>query len=173
MGVGRRVSEASKAAMWWLGDWLAYGVSTYGKTHWGDRTPRELYERISEETGYAVDTLDKARRVCERIPRSQRRDNVSFSHAIEIVGRVDDPDDIEGWVDFVSSASISAKDLRRKLRGAGAEAHPETGDTGVTTILEAARQFSRDYLAAQERITPVMRNELRKILAPTLRDLAP
>jgi hypothetical protein len=172
VGVGRRVVELSKAATWLLGDWLVYGAQTYGASHWGGRVPHELYERLAQETGYAEQTLQNARCVCQKIPRSRRRDNVSFSHAVEIAGRVEDPEDIEGWLDFVSAGGVTVKALREKLRAASAEAHPESGDVGVTTILETARQFSRDYLAAQPRITPVMRNELRKILSTTLRDLA-
>jgi hypothetical protein len=170
--VGRRVSELSKAATWLLGDWLAYGVHTYGTSHWNGRVPHELYERLSLETGYAEQTLQNARCVCQKIPRSRRREHVSFSHAVEIAGRVQDPDDIEGWLDFVAGGGVTVKALRERLREANREALPEHGDTGVTSFLETARQFSRDYSAAQPRMTPTLRAELRKVLGPVLRDLA-
>jgi hypothetical protein len=170
--IGRRVNDVVKSAMWCLGDFLAYGVATYGDTLWGGRVPTELYERLAEETGYSVGTLQNARSVCARIPRSRRRENVTYAHAQEIVGRCKTEQDIEGWLDYVSVERPTTKALRERLRTESASSHPEPADIGVTSFLETARQFSRDYASSQEAVTPVLRNELRKILAPVLRDLS-
>lgn len=157
--------------MWVLGDYLAFGVATYGDTLWHGRVPTELYERLAEETGYSTGTLQNARSICARIPRSRRRENVTYAHAQEIVGRCKSEEDIEGWLDYVSVERPTTKALRERLRTENAITHAEPSDAGVTSFLETARQFSRDYSSAREGVTPVLRNELRKILAPVLIDL--
>jgi hypothetical protein len=171
MRVGRAVVDVNRMATWAIGDWLVYGNDRFRKSHWGDREPSELYADISEKTGLAEQTLRNAATVCRRLPISRRRDHVTFSHAVEIVGRAD-PDEHEAWVDYVSQGGVSVRQLRDRLRRDHAEHAPERADAGTTSIFETTRQFARDYNAARSGMTPVMRVELRKILAPIFRDLA-
>lgn len=171
MSVSSRVVEVTGAALWMLGDLLAYGHANFQDTHWGKRTPSELYERLARETGYAEGTLANARVVCSRFPLSRRRDNVSFGHAVEIVGRVKDPEQYEDWVDWVSESGASVRQLRERLRTNGAAVRREVGDTGVVSFLEIARQFARDYASAKDGFSAPMRIEVAKILGPVVRDL--
>ena len=169
--VGRKLADTSRSVVWFLGDWLAHGHQHFSESHWGGRPPAELYARIAQETGYAEQTLQNARAVCKKLPVSRRRDNLTFSHAAEIVGRCEDPADYEGWIDYVAQGGVSVKALRTRLRQDGATVKAEANDVGVTTVLEITRQFVRDYQAEGD-LTPGMRVELRKILAPVLRDLS-
>ena len=170
--VGRRIADTTRSVVWCLGDWLVFGQNKYRDSHWGGRVPSELYARLERETGYAEQTLKNAVTVCRSLPLSRRRDNVTFSHATEIVGRVKDPEDYEGWIDFVSQGGVSVKSLRERLRKEGAANDPEANDTATVSFLEIARQFARDYNAGIEEFTPSHRQELRKILSSVVRDLA-
>jgi len=169
--IGGKVTETVASAMWIMGDWLVFGHKHYGDSLWHGRTPIELYDRLADETGYASGTLQNARMVCARIPRSRRRENVTYSHAQEIVARCDSQEDIEGWVDYVSNERPSTKALREKLRRDTATERSEADDVGVTSFLEVARQFARDFNANRTEVSPIMRAELRKILKPVLEEL--
>lgn len=169
--VGRKLADTSRNVVWFLGDFLAFGHAHYAETHWGGRTPSELYTRLARETGYAEQTLMNARVVCMKLPPSRRRDNLTLSHAAEIVGRCKDPEDYEGWIDYVSQGGVSVKALRSKLREDTATVAPEANDVGVNSVLETTRQFVRDFQAYGD-LSPGMRVELRKILGPVIRDLS-
>jgi hypothetical protein len=156
--------------MWRLGDWFNYGQSNYGKSKWGDRTPDNLYDQIAGQVGLSAVTLKNAKYVCAALPLSRRRDKLTFSHAQEIVGRVD-PKDFDFWINKVVTEGIKVKALREQLRKASASYKPEENDVGVKSFLETTRQYVRDFMAENSKFTPAYRAELLKILAPVLRDL--
>lgn len=60
----------ARASMFWIGDWLKYGEFRYG----------EKYVQAVEATGLAVSTLKNAQWVCDRIPPTERRPELTFSH---------------------------------------------------------------------------------------------
>lgn len=170
MSIGRKVTEVTGAAMWMIGDWLAYGQAHYLDSHWGKRVPEELYARIAEETGYAVQTLANAKYVCCKLPFSRRREKLTFHHAAEIVGRVPDGQ-YEFWIEKTVREGYTVKGLRETLRRALSTVRLEPHDTGTKSFLEQARQFARDYAASREKFNPKMRVELRKVLEEVVRDL--
>ncbi len=171
MEVGTRLSQVTGAVMWAVGDWLAYGEHNYLKSKWGNRVPDGLYKEIAARTGYAEQTLTNAKYVCSALEFSRRRENLTFGHAAEIVGRAD-KEHYEFWMGRVEKDKLSVKSLREQLRLASATYRPEANDTGDKSFLETMTQFARDYQAECSKFTPAYRAEAKKILAPVLRDLA-
>jgi hypothetical protein len=167
LAIGTKLTEVTGATMWMLGDWLAYGQFNYDASHWGKRTPNELYARLATETGYAEGTLRNAKCVCQALPLSRRRDKLTFGHAQEIVGRTSE-DQFDHWIERTVNEGLSQKGLREKLRKAAAIYKPEAHDTGTGSFLETSRQFSRDFLAECDSWTPKFRAEVVRILTPVM-----
>ncbi len=169
--LGSKVVETAGSVMWLIGDWLAFGHDKFQDTRWGKRVPSELYAQIAARTGYAEQTLQNARWVCSKIPLAQRRETLTFTHAAEIVGR-SQPKDYPQWIAKVETEGMSARELREQLRRASSKFTVEPHDSGTSSILEQARQFSRDFAAAsRDGLSPRVKGELRSILATTLREL--
>lgn len=171
LGIGTRISELAGATPWVLGDFFAYGDQYYTDKSGAKRIPDGLYAIIATEIGCSEQTLRNAKCVCAALPLSRRRDKLTFSHAVEIVGRAE-PKDFDKWIALVVESGLSTKALREKLRKTTAAYAPEANDQGTPSFLETARQFVRDYQSAAEEFTPAYRKELAKILEPVLRDLA-
>ena len=170
MKVGRRLIDVTGAAMWMVGDWLAYGHANYTESKWGKKLPDRLYAEISAQTGYSEQTLANAKCVCLALPHSLRRERLTFSHAAEIVGRVPEKDRAF-WVEEAVTKGISVKVLREKLRKKYSSAASEPDDRGESSLLESARQFVRDYQATAPGLTSMYKSELSRVLAPVIRDL--
>lgn len=173
MSVGKKQATNAGASMWRLGDWLAYGQTTYKTQANGKRIfPDKLYAQIAAQIGANEITLRNAKIVCSRLALYRRRERLSFGHAQDIVSRAPEKD-WDLWIARVVDEGLSVKVLREQLRKAKATYKPEQGDVGVVSILETYRQFVRDHAAITARtpLTPPMRRELLKILTPVLRDL--
>lgn len=170
--VGRKVQSNARSAPWILGDWLAHGQTHFGKSHWGNRIPDGLYDRVSKATGYAYQTLANAKHVCSKLPISKRRDGLTFGHALEIVARVP-ADEYGAWITrAVEGDGMTVKELREALRASKAEAAIEAEDKGVRSLLEVARQCVRDCSALAESSEPRTRAEAKKILLEAIRALS-
>ncbi len=67
--IGRKLQDAKESIKWWIGDWLAYGESTYG----------EKYAQAVEVTGYEQQTLYNAAYVSKAIPVSNRHPELPWT----------------------------------------------------------------------------------------------
>jgi len=171
VGLGRRMSEVAGASLWWIGDWLAYGetrFATAGKP--SINAARGVCADVAKLTGYAEQTLHNAKCVCRALPLSRRREGLTFTHAAEIVGR-SDPSEHDRWIALTLKEGLSRKALRERLRAAKATVPVDPADVRSGSFLETSRQFVRDYLTASRSFTPAYRTELRRILAPVVKDL--
>ena len=185
-GIGAQLFKMAGAIMWYLGDWLAYGEQEYAgnkgsklgtglgcKNANGSTAylPHNFYATYAEQYNLTEQTLKNAKCVCAAVNLSRRRDRLTFSHAVEIVGRSKDGQR-DFWIFKVEAEGMSTKTLRAQLRLASAKYKPEPNDVGKVTILEISRQYIRDYLARRDKFSPAMKKELAKILAPVLQDLS-
>ena len=170
VALGTRLSRASASAMWLLGDWLAYGQQHYQKTQWGNKVPDVLYERLSQETGYSVQTLMNAKSVCARLPRSGRPEGLTYNHAEQIVFYAPS-EKWSVWINRTLEEGLTVKKLRETLRRAKAVHRSETADEGTNSFLEKTRQFVRDFQSEAPRLSPALRKEIAKILAPVVKQL--
>ncbi|HVB24640.1 MAG TPA: DNA methyltransferase [Ktedonobacteraceae bacterium] len=72
---GRFIKDAEKSVQFWVGDWLIYGETHFGKTD---------YEKAIEETGLSYQTLRIYKHVASVVPLSLRRNKLSFHHHKEV-----------------------------------------------------------------------------------------
>ena len=75
-GLGQLFGRLKRTTLWWIGDWIMYG-----EVAWGER-----YEQIKDATGLELGTLQNYRWVCDRVPRSRRRRELSFGHHHVVAG---------------------------------------------------------------------------------------
>ena len=166
--MGGQLKDLNAASPWFLGDWLAYGVAKYTSTHWSGKMPEGLYKKLAAQIGLSEQTLANLKCVCVALPPSRRREGLTITHALEIIGRCKDPKVQDRWVAAAVEDGLTVKELRCAIKAAQATAKPETGDRGTTSLLEVCRQFVRDFGAHAEDASPEVRKEAAKILKPVL-----
>jgi len=104
-----------RSIMWWIGDALAYGEITYGET----------YTQFAELTGKDIETIKKAKKVCERVEIGRRRPSLSFSHHDEVAYL--ESDQQEFYLAKAEKEKLTRKELRIAL-GKGPLATLHTGE---------------------------------------------
>jgi hypothetical protein len=102
--IGRRLGKIGRYHQWWLGDWLRYG-----KSRWGKR-----YVEAARITGYDVRTLANIASVVSAFELSRRRDNLSWSHHAAVAALPLEKQ--EFWLDRAVAEGFSVADLRTELR---------------------------------------------------------
>jgi len=94
----------TRAAQWWLGDWINYGHARYG----------ERYRRTATLTGYDPQSLMNMAYVASRVPTSRRRENLSWSHHAELAPL--GAEEQEYWLERAILDRMSVHCLRSELR---------------------------------------------------------
>lgn len=98
-----------RSAQWWIGDWWAFGVHSYG-----ERTKLVTAEGW---TGPSLKTCKNAAGVCRKFERSRRRDFLPFTHHAELA--LLDREKAEAQLDLAERITIetgkppSTRDLRQ------------------------------------------------------------
>lgn len=170
--VGEKLSRLNRAAIWMLGDWLAYGHAKFGKEKWNSKEPVGLYEQVSKATGYSVRYLRNASSVCGRFNLSLRSDRVGFNHALEICAAEKDPKKIAKLATRVVDEGLTVVALRSEIRKQKAERGLVQVASFGPSFLEDARQFARDFMHEVDDWTPEFKAEVKKILTPVLARLS-
>jgi hypothetical protein len=128
--LGARLGVYAKASSWWLGDWLAFGQTKYGRR----------YKEAIGATGLDYQTLRNYAVVARRFELSRRRDTLSFHHHAEVCGLRDD--DQDRWLDLAAERGLSTRELRRRIR---ASTTP-LGDASTLEVLRLAVDADRRQL---------------------------
>jgi hypothetical protein len=103
--IGRQIGLIVDSSTWWLGDWLVFGQDKYPGR----------YRRAIAATGLDYQTLKNYAWVCRKIPRSRRRDAISFQHHAAVCGLPAAEQDL--WLERAERSGWSSHRLRRELRG--------------------------------------------------------
>lgn len=85
-----------RSAQWWIGDWWAFGVHSYGE--------RTKLVSAADWTGPSLKTCKNAASVCRKFKRSQRRDLLSYSHHAILQGL--DQEKAEARLDLAERITI-------------------------------------------------------------------
>ena len=117
--VGRQLNEIETGIGWWRGDWwLAKNPE------WGSHVDE------AEEAGVSYTTAAHCAKVCEEINSCRRRQNLSFSHHIEVCGLHEEAQDEA--LDWAEQNSASMRDLRKHVRTIKARLnHGDPQDPGM------------------------------------------
>lgn len=108
LALGEFFGEAKIRLSFYLGDWLNFGSSgVYG----------ERYSQALAATGRSEHTLANYAWVCNKVPRSRRRDELDFGHH-EAVAPLD-PGDQRKWLAEAVRRGLGVHALRDEIRSAG------------------------------------------------------
>ncbi len=106
---GRTISQVANASLWWLGDWWRYGQARYGGTRpYGDG--RAAADDASVDYGSAMN----AGRVSGAFEFSRRRENLTWSHHVEVAPL--DPDEADALLGDAADGGWSVRDLRTEVK---------------------------------------------------------
>jgi hypothetical protein len=147
--LGVRIAGHASASAWWLGDWLVYGQTKYGRR----------YKDAIAATGLDYQTLRNYAVVARRFEVSRRRDTLTFHHHAELCALPDDEQDV--WLDLACAHRWSRNELRRRLRPARAIA---SGLLAGVLRLEVAAERERRWRAAAERDSCALEEWVTRVL---------
>lgn len=123
--IGRMLGAMGRSVRWWVGDWLVFGDAVYG----------ELMAQAVGATGLAETTLLNYRWVAERVPKSRRRHEVSFSCHTEVAPLKAAQQ--KKWLAVASREQLTQRELRARIRDSGDM--PENGSAGGSRTVGAGR----------------------------------
>lgn len=99
--MGRRLAETDRRLQWWIGDWWAAGTHRYGAR------AKAAAEGIF---GREFQTLMNAASVCRSFEPSRRRDDVSWSHHVEVAALP--AEEADALLNKVEAEDLSVRELR-------------------------------------------------------------
>lgn len=103
--IGRKLYRMDQTVKWWIGDWAAFGVHSYGRL-----------KEFADLNGINYGTLRNLAWVSEKVELSRRRDNVDWSKHAEVAALP--PGEQEAWLR--KAEHIPVAELRRQIRRSGA-----------------------------------------------------
>lgn len=130
--LGSLIGRIDTSVQWLLGDWMAYGERTWGKT----------YEQVAELTGYEIQTLRDYAWVARRVDLSSRKDKLSFKHH-KLVAHLDDPGLQRQWLDYALDNYLSVSQMQAAIEG-----NPPALSTGNAPL----DRFQRAFTPFQQRV---------------------
>ncbi|KJK33586.1 regulatory protein [Lentzea aerocolonigenes] len=121
--LGANLLSFADSSAWWIADWLVYGESTF----------QDRYVEAIKRTSLSYQTLRNYTWVARRFPLSRRRQNLSFSHHLEVVALEQPQQDY--WLRKAEQFGWSRNKLRGQVRSSRTEqgaieqgaAEPESG----------------------------------------------
>ena len=103
MDVFKALKQVEGCVQFWIGDCLAYRQQKWG-----------MYDDIAEETGYETKALRNIKYVADNVELSRRKDNLSFSHHVEVASLP--PEKQELFLNMAVEDKLSVRDLRNKIK---------------------------------------------------------
>lgn len=108
MAVGHKLCQCRESFLFWIGDWINYGESTYGEKY------KEAKKIFGDEIGYDEGTLRMAASVARRIPLVDRSTTLSFKHHY-IVAPLERKDQ-KKWLALAESEKLTTAELTARIR---------------------------------------------------------
>lgn len=108
MDVFKALKQVEGCVQFWIGDCLAYRQQKWG-----------MYDDIAEETGYETKALRNIKYVADNVELSRRKDNLSFSHHVEVASLP--PEKQELFLNMAVEDKLSVRDLREQIRRSNIE----------------------------------------------------
>ncbi|WAL97009.1 LmbU family transcriptional regulator [Streptomyces sp. Je 1-369] len=102
--VGVNLFSFANSSAWWIADWLVYGESTF----------HDRYVEATRRTSLSYQTLRNYTWVAREFPLHRRRQNLSFSHHLEVVALEKPQQDY--WLRKAEELGWSRNKLRGQIR---------------------------------------------------------
>jgi len=102
--VGTGLLAFADSSTWWVADWLVYGESEF----------QDRYHEAVKRTSLSYQTLRNYTWVARKFPLTRRRQNLSFSHHLEVVA-LDQPEQ-DYWLRKAEAMGWSRNKLRGEVR---------------------------------------------------------
>jgi len=106
MDVFKSLKMVEGCVQFWIGDCLAYRQQKWG-----------MYDDIAQETGYEIKALQNIKSVADKIESSRRREDLSFSHHVEVASLP--PQKQEIFLKRAVMEGLSVRELREEIRKEG------------------------------------------------------
>lgn len=100
--IGQELASRQRVLNWWIGDWWAAGQHRYGER--AEIAAQGIF-------GKEYQTLRNIASVARSIETSRRRDNLSWSHHVEVAALP--PEEADKMLDKASEKNLSVRELRR------------------------------------------------------------
>lgn len=100
MRLGEVLHRIAENSLFWLGEWAIYGERAFGERY---------AQAISNESGYAVETVRVAQWVAERVPADRRHPDLSWAHHRAVATLA--PEEQEAWLGKAASEGLTTKEL--------------------------------------------------------------
>jgi hypothetical protein len=126
--IGAKLGMHADATCWWLGDWLTFGRSKYGRR----------YKEGITVTGLKYQTLRNYAVVARSFDVSRRRDDLSFQHHAEVSALSAEAQD--RWLDLAAQNGWSKAELRARLRAKAIGQKPDHATGVLHLVFEAERE---------------------------------
>lgn len=143
--LGRNLAAANKTLNWWIGDWWAAGSHRYGER-----------AKVAAEGifGREFQSLANMASVCRAFETSRRREDLSFSHHVEVAGL--EPEKADTLLERAERDNWSVRDLRAEaaaIRNTGGQASHATGPVDREAIEWSCLvgAWNRSSVAVRER----------------------
>ncbi|MGW6935781.1 LmbU family transcriptional regulator [Lentzea sp. NPDC054927] len=138
--LGVNLFSVADSSAWWIADWLVYGETTF----------QDRYVEAVKRTSLSYQTLRNYTWVARRFPLPRRRQNLSFSHHLEVVALEQPQQDY--WLRKAEELGWSRNKLRGQVRssriaqGDDAPAAVEGREVaGVDTVVPAQPTGTPDH----------------------------
>lgn len=120
--IGSQIFLVANSCAWWVGDWLAYGESSFG----------DRYKQAITDTSLDYQTLRNYVWVAKKFTMSRRRDSLSFGHHAEVAALAEVEQD--EWLTRAERFTWSRSELRRRIRATRlANRPPSLHESGTKT----------------------------------------
>ena len=120
--IAENFGKALQTAAWCIGDWMVYGERKWGKQllmdgaefdpKKPDRIPSHVFDMAVAATNLDRQTLSKYAEVCRKIPREERRMNLSFGHH-RVLAPLPTPQRLEWMSLLTDSESVKLPTVKR------------------------------------------------------------
>jgi len=143
--IGDYLCRVSGASQWWIGDWLVAGAERFIPAEPEDKSkegPEQKHQRKAahkryahavDATGYDLQTLKQKAWVSRNIISSRRRDDISWSHHVEVLALANELEQ-DKFLALASKDKWSRSKLRQAIRAYIADKSVNTKSNGAAVI---------------------------------------
>lgn len=153
--LGEVLQFFERSSAWLLGEWAIYGERNYGEAY---------AQAISDESGYAVETVKVAQWVAERIPPERRHPDLSWAHHRSVAAL--EPEEQDRWLSTAVDEKLTTRELYERSHPKREEQQPPPPNEPPPDIdegLEAALRMVLEPYVERDHLPDVVAAVVRVV----------